>query len=272
MAEIESITLKPIGIFHSEYNQPYDLPRQPDEKSQLAYIKLFDKNNFEQALQNLDSFDRIWVIYQFHHNDHWNPMTLPPRGSSKKLGVFSTRSPYRPNPIGLSCLKLLKIDGLKLWVTGADLMDQSPILDIKPYLPAHDSFPDASMGWLKDVEKNKYSISFNDISDKKIRWLRENGEEKIYTFILRQLDFDPVNSDKKRVSIQKSSLDPHNLTTETIYTLAYRTWRIEFKINTNDLTVEIQNILSGYSSDELNSNTDPYADKALHRQFINLIL
>ncbi len=263
------ITLNSIGIFHSEMKNPYDLPRQPDDSAHLSCIELYGKQNFEQALDSLELFDRIWVIYHFHHNNNWNPMTLPPRGSSKKIGIFSTRSPYRPNPLGLSCLKLIRCENLKLWVEGADLMDQTPILDIKPYLPSHDSFPDASMGWLKNIDQQKYKINFSEIAEKQLLWLRERGEEKISSFILRQLEYEPTNSNKKRVNSLKFSANemPAN-SLHGLHTLAYRTWRVDFSLTELENVVNVIKIRTGYSSEDLNSEEDKYNDKELHRLFI----
>lgn len=252
----EDLVLKPIGIFKSEMKNPYDLPRQPDESSSVSCIELNPGQNFEQALDSLNQFDHIWVLYHFHHNSHWKPMTLPPRGSERKLGVFATRSPYRPNPIGLSSLRLLNIDGLKLWVEGADLMDQTPILDIKPYLPLHDAIPEASMGWLEGIEKLKWTVSVQPLAQSRLDWLATNGEEKIKTFMLRQLEYDPTNSQKKRVSEN-----------EVDYTLAYRTWRIDFSIDDKEKTIEVSNLRSAYSAEELVRSEDVYKDHELHRGF-----
>ena len=265
------IVLNPIGIFHSEMKNPYDLPRQPDDSAHLSCIELFGKQNFEQALDSLELFDRIWVIYHFHHNTNWNPMTLPPRGSSKKLGVFSTRSPYRPNPLGLSSLKLIRRENLKLWIEGADLMDQTPILDIKPYIPSHDSFPEASMGWLKDIDQHKYKISFSETAERQLSWLKDHDEEKIHGFILRQLEYEPTNSNKKRVCV-KESLESETSANSAreLYTLAYRTWRIDFFLNQLENIVNVIKVHSGYSREELISNEDKYNDKKLHRLFESL--
>ena len=104
-------------------------------------------HNFEQAVQDLDSFSHIWLIYGFHAARNWKPMVLPPRGDQKR-GVFATRSPYRPNPIGISVVKLVKVSSLKIHVTGTDLLDGTPIYDIKPYIPYADAIQEANAGWI----------------------------------------------------------------------------------------------------------------------------
>ena len=254
----QDLVVKPIGVFKSEMKNPYDLPRQPDGSLTVSCIELDPGQNFEQALDSLNQFDRIWVLYHFHHNSNWKPMTLPPRGTTGKVGVFSTRSPYRPNPIGLSCLRLLKIDGLKLWVEGADLMDQTPIIDIKPYLALHDSFPEASMGWLEGVDSLRWTILINTEAQSRLEWLSSKGEEKIKTFMLRQLEYDPTNSEKKRVHEN-----------EFHWTLAYRTWRIDFRISAEESkTLEVFNVRSAYSTEDLTRSEDIYQDHELHREFL----
>ncbi len=250
------LTLKPIGVFRSNFKNPYDLPRQPDEATTISCIELLPQQNFEQALDSLEQFDRIWVIYQFHHNSNWKPMTLPPRGTDKKIGVFATRSPYRPNPLGLSCLRLIKIEGLRVWVEGADLMDETPILDLKPYVPQHDAFPDASMGWLENIDQARWRISLAEKAESQLRWLRENGEDKIETFLRRQLEYDPINSSKKRVQGNGDH-----------FTLSYRTWRVSFSLDEEKKEIQVLHVYSGYSEAELSSTDDPYKDKELHRQF-----
>jgi len=130
------ILIKPIGILHSELIQRYETPRQGVlAKGSTAVIQLNPKYNFEQAVKDLDGFDRIWIIYQFHLNKNWKPLVTPPRHTRNKVGVFATRAPYRPNQIGLSCVKLEKVEGLKIFISESDILDGSPVLDIKPFLP-----------------------------------------------------------------------------------------------------------------------------------------
>src|SRR5437868_5175297 len=88
--------ISPIGYFKSSQVEPYEAGRQPDEHHASGVIELLPGSNFEQALTGLETCERIWVLFIFHHNDHWNPMVLPPRGRTQKIGVFATRSPYRP--------------------------------------------------------------------------------------------------------------------------------------------------------------------------------
>lgn len=249
---MSSIIYHAIGTFHSKQVNPYDAGRQPDSLHSPGIIELNAKQNFEQALKGLDAFSHIWVIFQFHHNENWKPQITPPRGSKEKVGVFASRAPYRPNNIGMSVVKLEKIEGLKIFISEADLLDGSPILDIKPYIAYADSKPEASMGWIDESEK--FQIQFSEESEKQIQWLA-NHNVLIKSFIQHQLEFDPVNDKKKRVK----------KIAENSYVLAYRTWRIEFTLS--DLHIEIEKIYSGYSESDLEKKEDPYGDKDLHQQF-----
>lgn len=249
MAEV---TFKSIGTYHSSQIHPYDAGRQPDSLHAEGLIKLESGQNFEQALTGLSGCKKIWVIFLFHHNDHWNPMVLPPRGGNTKQGVFATRSPYRPNPIGMSCVDLISIDGLNLKIARADLLDGSPILDIKPYISYADSFPEVMPSWLAGAEQ--YRVHFSEQSKSRIDWLEDKGLSQLRSFLIHQLEYEPTNEKKKRVKSDKEA-----------FILAYRTWRAEFQVSEHTVTVE--NIFSGYSDQDLIDPTDTYLDKDLHRAF-----
>lgn len=120
-------------------------------------------HNFEQALEDLDGFSKIWLIYWFDRNENWKPKVLPPRGPAVKRGVFATRSPHRPNPIGLSLVDLIEIKGRTLYLGNVDLLDKTPILDIKPYLPYAEAFPEAKAGWLEGLSSTPMDIVFSGI-------------------------------------------------------------------------------------------------------------
>lgn len=259
MAEMKNIFI-PIGIYKSKKENPYEAARQSSNKSKnLGEINLNSGKNFEQALQGLDSFNYIWIIYEFHHNQNWKPMVSPPRTlprGPKKIGVFATRSPYRPNPIGMSCVRLISINKLKLIVEGADLLNNTPILDIKPYLVYADSIPKAKMGWLKNIEKYKFQISFSKIADNQINFLDRYGVSQIRDFIHIQLEYEPKNNKKKRIVRLKNSNE---------LVIAYRTWRIQYRIQNKKIL--IQKIFSGYSTNELHNSSDPFQDKYIHIEF-----
>jgi tRNA-Thr(GGU) m(6)t(6)A37 methyltransferase TsaA len=151
----EAFTARVIGHVRSPYTERFGTPRQPtvteqtlEDRAVDATIELLPGHNFEQALGDLAGFEYIWVIAWLHLNEDWKPTVIPPRGPKVRRGLFATRSPHRPNPIGLSALRLLRIEGRTLHVRGIDLIDLTPVLDIKPYVPYADAFPGAKSGWL----------------------------------------------------------------------------------------------------------------------------
>lgn len=246
------IVIKPIGTFHSPQVHPYEAGRQSDSHHSNGYVTLESGHNFEQAMTGLDGCERIWIIFQFHHNEHWNPMVLPPRGTDTKVGVFATRSPYRPNQIGMSCVKVLKIEGLKIYVEGADILDGTPILDIKPYVAYADSFPDVEPEWLKTSEK--FQVIFDDKVEAELQWLEKNKVSQLRGFLLHQLEYEPTNTKKKRVKA-----------VEDTFVIAYRTWRAQFVVIED--TVLVLRVFSGYSEQDLLEAEDKYEDKETHRLF-----
>lgn len=183
MAEPQDLPLvmQPIGVIHSHMRLKFDAPPQPDAKcSRESVVELYPHRGFDQALRDLAGFDRIWLIWWFHRNSTWRPVVLPPRGAGKKRGVFATRSPHRPNPIAISAVPLLGISGRKLFVGSNDLIDGTPILDIKPYLSSVDSFPTAANGWLAEVEAEfsgpaRFTVQLSAQAQLQIDWLAERG-------------------------------------------------------------------------------------------------
>lgn len=151
-----------IGYVRSPYKERFGTPRQPPvteqtlgDRAQEASIELVAGRNFEQALKDLEGFEYIWVLAWLHLNEGWNLQVIPPRGPKVKRGLFATRAPHRPNPIGLSALRLTGIEGRTLNVRGIDLLDGTPVLDIKPYVPYTDAFPNAHAGWLEGLKADE---------------------------------------------------------------------------------------------------------------------
>ena len=255
-------SLEPIGRFRSPAVHAYEARRQGVDNSsdQTGYVELKRGHVFEQALESLAGFDRIWLVYRFHQNENWKPMVQPPRGPKIKRGVFATRSPHRPNPLGLSCVELVRIEGLKLYVRGYDLLDGTPIYDIKPYLPYADSFPDAKAGWVDHLENESYEVSYSAAAERQLRWLEEKGVTQFRGFINAQLEYDPLDQDRKRV---EPATEPDGK-----HTLCYRTWRADFKFEPIDRKVIVEGVRSGYSKNDLEDPKDTYEDKNLHRKFL----
>jgi len=154
MAEI--IETKIIGRIHTDFPTKFGIPRQSGVVKELKGRIVFEPEyRNEDALRGIEGFSHLWLIWQFSENvrEGWSPTVRPPiLGGNTRVGVFATRSPFRPNPIGLSSVKLEGVevdphDGTVLVVSGADLMDGTPILDIKPYIPYADSHPEATEGF-----------------------------------------------------------------------------------------------------------------------------
>jgi tRNA-Thr(GGU) m(6)t(6)A37 methyltransferase TsaA len=151
----DEVRLRPIGVVRSPYRQRFGTPRQAvvtegtlGEAEQDATIELNSEVVPAAALGGLDGFERMWIVSLFHLNQGWNPTVVPPRGPRVRRGVLATRAPHRPNHIGLSCVRVIRVEGHVVHVRGIDLLDGTPVLDLKPYVPYADAFPDAAAGWL----------------------------------------------------------------------------------------------------------------------------
>ena len=232
------ITLNPIGILQSVLKQRYETPRQGVlAKNSSAIIQLNPKSNFEQAVKDLDGFDRLWIIFQFHLNKTWKPLVKPPRHTRKKVGVFATRAPYRPNQIGLSCVKLDKVEGLKIYISESDILDGSPIIDIKPYLPYSDSFPDVKTGWVKSELENIYEVMIEDKARKIADKLLAKEDVNLLSYARVQLEFDPTDTTRKRITQSTKKISRENQ-----FVLAYQKWRINYTVDEKNKKVFITSI------------------------------
>jgi tRNA-Thr(GGU) m(6)t(6)A37 methyltransferase TsaA len=260
--------IKPIGTFFGDAVYKYDAPRQGRLfAGHPGRIVLSPGLNFEMALRDLDGFERIWVIFQFHENAGWRPTTrppVPPKGKDR-VGTFASRSPYRPNPIGLSCVRLLKIDGLTLFVDEADLLNETPVLDIKPYIPMADAFPNAKAGWVEEQVGELWSVEMSDTFAEQNRWIAERSTFDLFSFAQVQLSRGNFSKDVFDSTRRRLTVDENAKTG----VLAYRTFRIHFCFEELSRIVRLQKIASGYTSADLNPETeDKYGDKQLHRDFI----
>lgn len=146
--------LTPIAHIRSDFSEKFGIPRQSGLVEELTAAVVFEPEYRDpSAFRGLEGFSHLWLIWEFSRSRGWSPTVRPPRlGGNKRLGVFATRSPFRPNPLGLSCVRLVEVRrdralGPVLVVAGADLMDGTPIYDVKPYLPYADCKPDAVGGF-----------------------------------------------------------------------------------------------------------------------------
>ena len=221
----EQHTLRVIARIHSDFPTKFGIPRQSGLVEELRSAVVFEPEyRNPDALRGLEGFSHLWLIWQFSQavRESWSPTVRPPRlGGNVRMGVFATRSPFRPNPIGLSCVRLERIEqhpqwGPVLWVAGADLMDGTPIYDVKPYLPYADCRPEAVGGFASQPKEASLRVECP-------LELLEPVEESRRAALLGVLAQDP------RPSYQR---DP-----ERIYGMEFAGWEIRFQVRGERLTV-----------------------------------
>ena len=159
------MTLTPVAYYRGPFSSKFGIPRQSSLVPVEGRIVFEPAFREKEALRGVEGFDRLWLIWGFSANrdtkGEWQPTVRPPRlGGNERMGVWATRSPFRPNPLGLSAVELLRVDGLDLVVRGADLMDGTPIYDIKPYLVYADSFPEARQGFVCGAPERALQVVF----------------------------------------------------------------------------------------------------------------
>lgn len=191
-----------------------------------ATIELHPNSNFEQALEDLIEFSHIWVVAVFDRVGTWKPKVLPPRSLAKK-GLFATRSPHRPNPISITVCRLLRIDGLLLTLEDTDLLDGTPILDIKPYIAEHDSIPAASSGWLEEIIERKFDLIFSATIQQQLGLLPEQERAGLLARMHQVLEVHPFPHPYKRVKQLRNDL----------FEFAYKNLRVEFKVTGDQVTL-----------------------------------
>ncbi len=163
-----TLTIKPIAYIHSDFKEKFGIPRQSGRAPSLtAEVRLLPEYATLDALRGIEGFSHLWLLFDFSlaHREGFSATVRPPRlGGNERIGVFASRSPYRPNPLGLSCVKLegveQKTEGLILRVSGADLLDGTPIFDIKPYLPFADCIPTATGGYAERQASHRLEVRF----------------------------------------------------------------------------------------------------------------
>lgn len=141
-----ALKLTPIGVVHSPFIWRDEAPRQANVGAALDAVIVL-RPGMQNALKDIEGFDYCWILSWFHHSNGWKQQIIPPRDRHKR-GLFATRSPDRPNPIGLSAVRIVSVYGTRLTIRGHDLLDGTPVLDIKPYIPAYDAFASAKSGWV----------------------------------------------------------------------------------------------------------------------------
>lgn len=154
-------TLTPIGWVASPYQRRFGTPQQASavDSDREAVLQLDPQRVPDTALRDLAGVERLWVLSWLHRSGTWGPLVRPPRGARVQRSLFATRSPDRPNPLGLSAVRLVRVEGVELHVRGIDLLDGTPILDIKPYVPYADAFPGSRAGWIDDLSPDELQFA-----------------------------------------------------------------------------------------------------------------
>lgn len=222
---MEQLTMHIIANIHSDFPTKFGIPRQSGLVEELtAQIVFTPDYRAPEAVRGLEDFSHIWLIWQFSKavREHWSPTVRPPRlGGNTRMGVFATRSPFRPNAIGLSCVRILKVEpntpeGPVLTVAGADLMDGTPILDIKPYIPYADCQVDATGGFTDTAGEFLLKVEF---PPELLSMVPEDRREAL----IGVLRHDP------RPSYQRKP--------ERVYGMEFAGWNIRFRVAEDVLTV-----------------------------------
>lgn len=222
---MNGVLIKPIAKIYTDFNDKFGIPRQSGRVPSLIGKIVFEPEyRNETALRGIEDYSHLWLIFDFSqsHTESWSPTVRPPRlGGNKRLGVFATRSPFRPNSIGLSSVRLERLekskeDGLVLVVSGVDLLNETPIYDIKPYLPYTDCHSDAVGGFSEGYVDYKLDVEFS-------------GDL-----------LDIIPEDKRSAVIECLADDPrpaYQDDVNRVYNFSFSEFEIKFKVCLNVLTV-----------------------------------
>lgn len=220
---MKEYSITPVAEIKNGYNEKFGVPRQsglaPEVKSEIIFFKEFCDENL---IRDIEQYSHLWLIWGFtENNGEWSPTVRPPKlGGNKRVGVFATRSPFRPNSLGLSAVKLEEVKSTKngkiLVVSGADLVNGTPIFDIKPYLPYVDSIPDAKGGFSEEFKDDVLKVNIPEAIQKSLK--REDLEE-----ITSVLSLNPKPQ--------------YQCDEERIYGLSYKSFEVKFKCSEKEITV-----------------------------------
>jgi tRNA-Thr(GGU) m(6)t(6)A37 methyltransferase TsaA len=232
-----------------------------------ARIELLPGRNLEHALEDLTRWELIWVVFWFHLNSGWRPKVLPPRSTTGRKGVFATRSPHRPNPIGLSVVRLERVEGLTLCIRDADMLDGTPVLDIKPYIAYADAHPDAGTGWLEDQAGSEsraqppdpvraYVVQFEPLATEQAAWIQTQTGLAIRERIQSTLALGPAPHPYRRIRAVDGWMQ-----------LSVKEWRVRFRVAERE--IRVLEIYSGFRASQLAREV---TDETLrrHREFVEV--
>jgi tRNA-Thr(GGU) m(6)t(6)A37 methyltransferase TsaA len=253
----QELRLSPIGHMRTVHATKVEAARQPAAAlDAVGVIELLAGQNLEHAIEDLLGWQRIWVIFWFDRNTGWRPKVLPPRSTTGRKGVLATRSPHRPNPLGLSVLRLDRIDGLHLHVRDVDLLDGTPILDIKPYVAYSDAHPDSGSGWLQERDpRPSHVVQFSAVAAEQLAWIAAHDALPLRERIAATLKLGPQPHPYRRIRRGKDGG----------MVLAVQDWRIDFRA-AGEL-IEVLGLRSGYKASQLEKDSDESSPLGLHQRF-----
>jgi tRNA-Thr(GGU) m(6)t(6)A37 methyltransferase TsaA len=207
--------LKVIAYARNGHTDKFGIPRQSREESPIETRIVFEPEyKVAEALRGIEGYSHLWLIWGFSEVDSWSPTVRPPRlGGNKRMGVFATRSPFRPNPLGLSSVRLVRVEDGDLIVSGADVLDGTPIYDIKPYLSFSDSHEDARNGFAEETKGYKLNVEMSATA-------LLNGDASLNDEIRRDIEY--ILSQDPRPGYQD---DP-----DREYKLDYAGWNVAFGV------------------------------------------
>ena len=220
---MKEFSIKPVAEIKNGYNEKFGVPRQsglaPEVTSEIIFLKEFSDENL---IRDIEQYSHLWLVWGFTENKgEWSPTVRPPKlGGNKRVGVFATRSPFRPNSLGLSVVKLEKVKattkGKVLVVSGADLVNGTPIFDIKPYLPYVDSIPEAKGGFSEEFKDDILNVNIPEAIKNRL----QSEDIAEITAILSLNPKPQYQNDEGR-----------------IYGLSYKNFEVKFKCNEKEITV-----------------------------------
>jgi tRNA-Thr(GGU) m(6)t(6)A37 methyltransferase TsaA len=260
---LTALTLEPIGYVRSTLDSKVDAPRQPSAAAGVVgRIELLPGKNYEHALLDLDGWEYIWVLFWFDRNGGgWRPKVLPPRSRTGRKGVFATRSPHRPNPIGLSAVRLERVEGLTLHVRDVDMLDGTPVFDIKPYVAYTDALGAARGGWLDDAARASpadpippFDVCWDATAAEQAAWVEARTGLALRERATATLALGPEPHPYRRIRREGARL-----------VLAVKDWRAHFTVEGN--SVRVHEVDSGYRDAKLAPRRGGGTELAAHREF-----
>ncbi len=262
MSHYDPVLVRPLGVVRCGFEARADAPRQGAVSTELADIVLDGTPHAVDLLDGLETFSHVWVVYLFDRNGPSDkPKVQPPR-SDQKRGVFATRSPHRPNPIGLSLVELVSIEGATVRVRGVDMLDGTPVLDLKPYLAYADSAESASAGWLDERGPKSVPVHFEDEPKATCAFFHERTGIDVERAVRTILEAGARPHAYRRI---KTTPDGQSV-------LAWKSLRFAFSQSTEE--VRVTRAFSGYRPRELHT-PEPVGARAgvddpnLHRSWFS---